>query len=141
MCHPAQVHPVRREVQGPQLHVRLQEEPVLVQRHLQQLGQRFAVIVWLDAGAKHHQVRVQREQIPLGLDHDVHTQPPVLELHLRPAILVVREENHALPPRLAIVALLESEGADIAIEDAHLRLGAALLDRQRILDRLHAADP
>ena len=103
MCQPTQIYAIHGEIQRPQLSVCLQEETILVEGHLQQLGQRV-VIARLDAGAQDEKIRLQGQRLTRHARHcRFDPQSPIHHFHTGLVLHVVREENHSRLASLLVV--------------------------------------
>ena len=139
MREAANVNAVRGKVHRPQLHVSFQEEAVLIPRDLQQLRDVLITAVRHDAGREHHQIGFNPDFPFQKRRVDGYVHAGAVLRHLGPAVFLVAQEDDSLFPRFGIICLPKTVGADVPVEDIHIRVGILLLDLQGVLDCLATA--
>jgi len=127
-----------REVDGAQFDVRLEEEALGGERHLEELRELSSAVGRYRRRGEDEQVDGHRHVLAeVGVAEADRDRAVGADLGLR--LLVVTREDHAQLARLRVVLLEEAEGADLLEPHVDRTVGVALLEGDGVLDALLAA--
>ncbi|GBC76525.1 hypothetical protein HRbin07_00727 [bacterium HR07] len=117
---------MRREIHGAQLYVRLDEEPMSIQRHFQKPTQLFVIRIGYDAGAQHDKIGLYQHFLAQPRIAHRHDELIVLLAHNRWRLLVIANEDDTAFARPPIEIFQKAVRDHLAIEHIDLTIGIVL---------------